>query len=142
MHGACGMWVSSVTSSYMAPIRSGDANVIVQLGTWRHPTFPNATHVLEDLKPSADDARVIRVVLAQLDMARPFVMPPGVPADRVATMRKAFESLMKDSQFLETAKQRGLEVVPVSGEQIQKQIAEIYTTPKPIVERVKKILAP
>lgn len=140
MDGACGMWVSSVTSSYMAPIKSGEASVIVQLGTWRHPTFPNATHVLEDLKPSPEDAQVIRVVLAQLDMARPFVAPPGVPAERVAILRKAFESLVKDPAFLATAKQRGLEVVPVSGDRIQEMITAIYATPKPIIERVKKII--
>lgn len=140
MHGACGLWVSSVNSSYSAPLKSGDANVIVQLGTWRHPAFPKATHILEDLKPKAEDAQVIRLVLAQLDMARPFVAPPGVPAERVAILRKAFDSMLKDPKFLETAKQRHLDVLPVSGEQIQKLIAGMYASPKHIVEQAKKLV--
>ncbi len=140
LDGSCGMWVSSVTSSFIGPISSGQASVVVQLGTWRHPTFPNATHILEDLKPSAEDTRFIKVVLAQLDMARPFIAPPGVPADRVAILRKAFESMLQDPAFLAVAKQRNLEVKPVSGERIQQMIADIYATPKPIVERVKKII--
>ena len=140
MHGACGMWVSSITSSYMAPISAGEANVIVQLGTWRHPLFPKAAHVIEDLKPKPDDERLIRLVLAQLDMARPFAAPPGVPEERVGILRKAFESLLRDPAFLDAAKQRRLDVIPVSGEEIQKLIAQTYATPGPIVERAKAVV--
>ncbi len=140
MDGACGVWVSSVQSSYSSPIKSEEANVIVQLGTWRHPAFPQATHILEDLKPNAEDTKVIKLVLSQLDMARPFVMPPGVPDERVKIMRTAFERMLNDPQFLETAKKRSLDVLPVSGEQIQKLIAEMYASPKPVVARAKKLV--
>lgn len=139
LDGVCGMWVSSVNSSFSAPLKSGDANVVVQLGTWRHPDFPKATHVFEDLKPSPEDAQAMRLVLAQLDMARPFAAPPDVPADRIEILRKAFESLAKDPKFLETAQKRQLEVKPVSGARIQQMIAELYAAPKHIVERAKKI---
>jgi tripartite-type tricarboxylate transporter receptor subunit TctC len=140
MDGACGVWVSSVNSSYSAPIKSGAANVIVQLGTWRHPDFPKATHILEDLKPSPEATEVIRLVLGQLDMARPFVAPPGVPAERVAILRKAFESMLKDPKFLDTAKKRSLDVLPVSGDEIQRLIAKMYASPKHIVDQAKKLV--
>ncbi len=140
LDGHCGMWVSSVTSRYMGTIESGAATVVVQLGSWRHPQFPKATHILEDLNPSAEDRQMAKLVFSQLDMARPFVAPPGVPADRIAILRNGFEALVKDPAFLDEAKKRGLEVVPVSGAEIEKQIAEIYAVPKPIVARTKKIL--
>lgn len=139
LDGHCGMWISTVTSRYMQPINSGDATVVVQLGTWRHPQFPNAAHILE-LNPSADDLATLKLVYAQLDMARPFAAPPGVPADRVAILRNAFEQLMKDKDFLAEAEKRGLEVAGVSGAEIQKQIADMYATPKPIIERAKKLM--
>lgn len=140
LDGHCGMWVSSVTSRYMDIIKRGDASVVVQLGSWRHPEFPKATHILEDLKPSEADRQAIRLVFAQLDMARPFVAPPGVPADRIAILRKAFEAMVKDKEFLAEAERRRLEVIPVSGSDIERQIKELYATPKPIVARVKKIM--
>lgn len=139
LDGHCGMWVSSVTSRYMRPLEAGEATMVVQLGTWKHPAFPKATHIIEDLKPSADDRAALKLIYAQLDMARPFAAPPGVPAERIALLRTAFERLVKDKEFLAEADKRGLEVVPVSGEEIQKQIAEMYATPKPIVERARKI---
>ena len=92
LDGHCGMWVSSVTSRYMDTIKNGTASVVVQLGSWRHPEFPKATHILEDLNPSAENRQAIKLVFAQLDMARPFVAPPGVPADRVAILRKGIRS--------------------------------------------------
>lgn len=140
LDGGCGMWGSSVASSFMAPLSSGEATAVVQLGSWRHPLFPRAVHVFEDLKPSPEDAQALRLVLTQLDMARPFVAPPGVPAERVKILREAFEALVKDAAFLEVAKQRKLDVAPVSGERVQQLIAEMYATPRPIVERVKKII--
>ena len=140
LDGNCGMWGSSVASSFMAPLNAGEATAVVQLGSWRHPLFPKAVHVFEDLKPSAEDALALKLNLAQLDMARPFVAPPGVPAERVKILRDAFEALVKDPAFLEVASQRKLDVSPVSGERIQQLIAEMYATPKPIVERVKKII--
>lgn len=140
LDGHCGMWVSSVTSRYMRPINAGEATVVVQLGTWRHPQFPKAVHIIEDLKPSTDDVATLKLVYAQLDMARPFAAPPGVPADRIAILRRAFEQLMKDKEFLAEAERRGLEVAPVPGSEIQKQIAAMYATPKPIVDRARKLM--
>ena len=136
LDGHCGMWVSSITSRYMGPIESGAATVVVQLGSWRHPQFPKATHILEDLNPSAQDRQTIKLVFSQLDMARPFVAPPGVPADRVAILRKGFETLVKDPAFLGEAKRRGLEVIPVSGAEIEKQIADIYAQSESIDTQV------
>ncbi len=140
LDGHCGMWVSSVTSRYMRPIETGEASVVVQLGSWRHPRFPKATHVLEDLNPSPEDRQVLKLVFSQLDMARPFVAPPGVPADRIAILRKGFEAMVKDREFIEEATRRGLELDPVPGSDIERQIAEIYAVPKPIVARAKKLL--
>lgn len=140
LDGHCGMWVSSVTSRYMDIIKRGDASVVVQLGSWRHPEFPKATHILEDLKPSEADRQAIRLVFAQLDIARPFVAPPGVPAARLATLRQAFEAMVKDREFLAEAERRRLEVIPVSSTEVERQIKDIYATPKPIVARVKKIM--
>ena len=137
--GSCGMWISSVTSRYMRPLQAGEATLVVQLGMWRHPMFPKVPHILEDLSPPAEDRAAIRLLYAQLDMARPFAAPPGVPAERVALLRAAFERLVVDKDFLAEADKRALEVVGVPGTRIEALIREMYATPKPIVERAKRM---
>ena len=54
-------------------------------------------------------------MLSRQDMARPFTAPPGIPDDRKAALRKAFDDTMSDPEFLAEAKARGQEVNPVSG---------------------------
>jgi tripartite-type tricarboxylate transporter receptor subunit TctC len=67
-------------------------------------------------------------------MARPYVMPPGVPAERVRALRAAFDATMKDPGFLADAKKQDLEVRPVSGVDADALIKEVYATPPAIVK--------
>ena len=67
--------------------------------------------------------------------------PPALPDDRKAALRAAFDATMKDPEFLAEAKARGQEVNPVSGEAIDKLLAELYATPKDVVEETKKAIA-
>ena len=74
-------------------------------------------------------------------MGRPFLAPPGIPEDRKAALIKAFEATMRDPAFLEDAAKQHLEIAPTSGAQIDRFLAEVYATPKPLVERAAKILS-
>jgi tripartite-type tricarboxylate transporter receptor subunit TctC len=67
-------------------------------------------------------------------------MPPGVPAERVEAMRRAFDRTMKDPKMLADAKKRGFVVTGESGEALQAVIAELDATPKPIVEKARKAI--
>jgi tripartite-type tricarboxylate transporter receptor subunit TctC len=74
-------------------------------------------------------------------MGRPIAAPPGIPADRKATLRAAFAKLIKDPAFLAEAKQRGIEVNgPMTGDDVDKAVAQIYATPKSAVEQVVKAM--
>jgi tripartite-type tricarboxylate transporter receptor subunit TctC len=73
-------------------------------------------------------------------MGRPFVAPPGLPQDRVDALRKAFMDTMKDKDFLAEAEKASLEITPVPGDQIQKLVAEIYTTPAEIAKKAGEII--
>jgi hypothetical protein len=63
-----------------------------------------------------------------------------VPADRAAALRKAFDDTMKDSAFLDEAMRAALEVAPVGGDELQRLIADIYRTPKDVVDKTRAIL--
>jgi tripartite-type tricarboxylate transporter receptor subunit TctC len=73
-------------------------------------------------------------------MGRPFLAPPGVPADKVATLRKAFMDTMKDKDFLAEAEKAKLEITPVEGEVVQKVVAEAYAMPPEVIAMTAKVL--
>ena len=74
-------------------------------------------------------------------MARQFAAPPGVPANIATLLRRAFDATMKDPEFLADAAKIQADVEPTTGEDVQKLVARIYQTPRPVVERVKKLFA-
>jgi tripartite-type tricarboxylate transporter receptor subunit TctC len=87
-----------------------------------------------------DDRRVMELVYSQSLFGRPFVLPPGVPADRTAAVRKAFMDALKDPALLAEAQRMRLEIDPISGEDLQQLITQIYSLPANIVQRAKQAL--
>jgi tripartite-type tricarboxylate transporter receptor subunit TctC len=75
-------------------------------------------------------------------IGRPFVTSPGVPAERVAILRKAFDEMLKDPAFLEDARKSGIDVSPVAGERVQKIVADFMNTPADIVTKAKLAMEP
>jgi hypothetical protein len=90
--------------------------------------------LMMDLAPSEKDKAAIKLVVAREMMARPFAAPPGVPADRAAALRTAFDATMKDPAFLAEAQRMSLEVRPLDGAGVDALVREIYATPKDVVE--------
>jgi hypothetical protein len=61
-----------------------------------------------------------------------------VPADRVAALRTAFDQVMKDKELLVDAVKQQLEVLPMTGQEMQKMLAGVYATPKALIDRLKE----
>jgi tripartite-type tricarboxylate transporter receptor subunit TctC len=83
---------------------------------------------------------MFRLVFARQVMGRPFVAPPGMPADRVAALRKAFMDTMQDKDFLADAEKAKLEITPVSGDAVQKLINETAQTPKEVAAKIAEYI--
>jgi tripartite-type tricarboxylate transporter receptor subunit TctC len=75
-------------------------------------------------------------------VGRPIFTTPNVPAERVKALRTAFDAMIKDEQFRAEAEKSGLELDPLSGEEVQKVIEDILATPKPIVARLVEAVKP
>jgi tripartite-type tricarboxylate transporter receptor subunit TctC len=75
------------------------------------------------------------MIFARQTMGRPYLAPPGVPADRLAALRKAFMDTMTDREFLGEAEQNKFEINPVDGEQLQALVKDIYQTPPEVVKK-------
>ena len=111
-------------------------NVLVQFGIAPNPDIKGVPFILDLLKDPGD-RQVVHVALSQLAMARPFAGPPGIPAERLAALRAAFDATLKDPAFLADAKKQQLDITPYSGAQIDALLKDVYATPPDLVARVK-----
>jgi tripartite-type tricarboxylate transporter receptor subunit TctC len=71
---------------------------------------------------------------------RPFVLPPGTPRDRVQLLRRAFQETLKDREFLAEADKTKLNIEPMTGEELEKLIGELYTLDAALIGRLKDVL--
>ena len=144
-NGETGARGSSPWSTWKATkpdwIRDKKINIIAQVGLTRAPDLPDVP-LITDLATNEEDRAALRLLSAPATVGRPYFTTPGVPAERVKALREAFSAMEKDAAFLEDAKKLGLEINPVSGEDLQKIVADIVDTPVKIAERLSQIIAP
>jgi hypothetical protein len=95
---------------------------------------------VEALAASADDRRIMELVLSGGNLGRPFAVAPGVPAARVSALRAAFDAVMKDADFRAEAAALQFDVAPVEGNSLQKIVEEVVSTPKDLAARAKHFL--
>ena len=81
-------------------------------------------------------------MLAPFDAGRPLAVPPEVPEDRLAALRKAFDEAVADPDFLADMKKVNTPVEPVTGQKVEEIIASLYATPEPVLANVRKLLIP
>ncbi len=116
-----------------------DIKLLLQYGLEKEPAIPDVPSAL-DLVTDPDDRLLLQAGLAEVTLGRPYLMPPGVPADRVAAMRKAFADMFRDAGFLADATRMSLGVSSSkTGEQIQQLIADTYRTPPKTIDRLRKL---
>jgi tripartite-type tricarboxylate transporter receptor subunit TctC len=137
--GRCGWSWSSVIATHQSWIDDKKINVLVQLSLKKHPDLPNVPLVM-DFAKTEQQAQIFKLVFARQPMGRPFLAPPGIPADRVAALRKAFMETLQDREFLAEAEKMKLEINPVSGDEVQRIVQDVYLTPKPLAAAVADML--
>ena len=116
-------------------------NILLQIGPAKSPELPNVPSIMDYAKNQLDrDA--LELLLAPDAFAWPFVVPPGVPADRIALLRQAFDETMKDPGFVSDAGQLSLEIKPMSGEAIQAKIEHILGFDASVISRAKELVKP
>jgi tripartite-type tricarboxylate transporter receptor subunit TctC len=137
--GGCWGW-DSVSVTWRKALDSGDAIVVLQANRKMHPDLPQVPQAIK-LAKSDEGRKMIEVgVHSDSDIVRTYTLPPGTPKDRVQLLRKAFESTLKDSEFLADAKKSRLNVDPVSPEAIEKDIANLFKLDPSLISKFKDIL--
>lgn len=113
-------------------------NVVVQIAMEKHPKLPHVPLVTDYAKGA--ELAALELLLAPQTMGRPYFTTPGVPADRVAALRKAFDATMKDERFLADAEKAGAELGPMSGAEVEALLVKIYKTDADAVQMLQRVM--
>lgn len=117
--------------------------ILLQTGRKRDEKMPNVPtlhELMDEYKTPANTRALVTAILASGDLGRPFITPPGVPADRLAILRDGFRKTMADPAFQVDVRARKFATNPDFGEELQKFAKEIVSQPPEIAERMKQVL--
>ena len=132
---------SSVRTTRPGWLREKTARAILQCGPQKAEL--DDVPFAPDLVASDDGRLVMQAAFAPLALGRPFLVPPGVPSERVVALRKAFAATMADPDFLAEAETMGLGVnAPRTGEQMQEVMDRVYRSPPRVIDRLRQLNVP
>jgi hypothetical protein len=113
---------------------------LAQLGMSPHPAIPDVPLVTSFARNEIERA-VLDLMSRSTVLTRAVAAPPGVPKAVVAELRAAYEATVSDPAYLAEMKKRKLQMInPMTWQEIDKFIAETEATPKPVVDRFRKLL--
>jgi tripartite-type tricarboxylate transporter receptor subunit TctC len=139
--GVCGLSWSTMKAARPHWIKDNKLNVIVQLGLAKLPELPDVPSAL-DLVSDPVKREVLELILIRQEIGRPVAAPPGVPADRLEVLRRAFDDTMKDPEFLAEAAKAQLEIEPLTAREIDALLANAFATPRAIVAQAAELIEP
>ncbi len=132
--------LSNLTVNKADWILDHKVRILLQFGTERLPQLPDVPTVIELTSDEADRA-ALRFYTIKYNMARPILIPPGVPAERVAALQAAFEATMTDPLYLDDAKRIGLDTNWLGAKALADQAQAIADTPQAVVDHLHDLLA-
>ena len=137
LDGDCGAW-SSIPEDWT---KSPKFHPVSRSGRNLSPDMPASIPYVIDAAPNDAARKIVRLLLADAEVGRPYIVSHAVPADRIEILRKAFDATMKDPDFLAEAAKLRLPVQPKTGAEAAKVVADIYAAPAETVAAARKIVA-
>ncbi len=117
-------------------LRDKNVAILVQFALRRHLEMADVPTAVE-LARNDEERAILAAVMNATEVGTAFFTTPGVPADRLAALRRAFDATMKDPEFLAEVEKTRLAISPIGGEELQKLVAEVASLPPDIVEKVR-----
>jgi tripartite-type tricarboxylate transporter receptor subunit TctC len=136
VNGGCGMFGSSIKSQWSQYLTSGQLKLVLQMGASKSKDFGDIPAAM-DFAKSEDDKAVLEIHFGQLLLSRPVAAPPGVPDDRIAALRTAFDATMKDAEFLAESRKAGLDIDPVSAADALALLKRFAAYPRTALDRAR-----
>jgi tripartite-type tricarboxylate transporter receptor subunit TctC len=133
VQGRCGWAWSSIKATHQHWVDQKKLNLLVQFSLVKHPELPDVPLVLDFARDDRQH-QILKLIFARQIFGWPFLAPPGVPTERLVALRAAFMAAMKDKDLLAEAAKGKIEIAPLSGDDLQRLIVELYATPDAIVK--------
>lgn len=140
VEGICGLGYNTLLAAHSDWLEGKKINIIAHTGLEADPMMPGVPCTIEFARTDVD-RNVIRMMDYRQVMGRPYAAPPGVPADRLAALQKAFQETMTDPAFVADAKKNHMLIDPLRPEQMAKIVADAYAIPKNVVRRTWDLLS-
>jgi hypothetical protein len=137
--GRAGITWSSIVAYDKAWIADDRINVLVQLGDKPEPDLLKVP-MLQDLVKSDEDRQIVTVLTLPVVLGFSHWVGPGVPKDRLAILRAAYDATMKDPKFIEEAVKASILLAPKSAAQVETLIRAATSTPRPVLVKVGELL--
>lgn len=119
-------------------IRDKKVKILFKMGP-EHPDLANvaaaSTYAKSDI-----EKQMLKVLQGPLDVGQAFYVPAGVPADRVAALRKAFDDMLADPEFQAEAKKLNLFINPRNEKEVSDVVNAVYETPQNVIDELTKII--
>ncbi len=139
VQGRGGVSYSNVVQLHPDLVRAGKFLFVAQIGLERDRAMPDAPLITELARD--DEARqVLRFISTPVKLGRPYFVAPGVPADRVSILRKAFEATMENKAFLAEGDKQALDIQPVGWSEVEKVVLEMVGTPPSVVAKTRELV--
>ncbi len=137
--GRAGVSYSNIAQLHPDWLRDGKINIVAQIGLTRDTVMKDIPLIYE-LAKTDEAQQVLRFISSPVTVGRPYFAPPGVPAERAALLRKAFEATMADAEFIAEGEKQVLDIIPMSAAAIEKIVQDTVNTPPAILEKVRAVI--
>ena len=111
-------------------------NIVVQYSLRRHPELPDVPTSVE-LARTDEQRALLGAVSSASEIGKFLLTTPDVPAGRIAALRRAFDAMVRDPEFIAEAQKFRIELGPLSGEELQKIVQTVQDLPADLVEKLK-----
>jgi tripartite-type tricarboxylate transporter receptor subunit TctC len=138
--GLCGISWSTVKSRYGNWVTEKKINILIQAAPEKAPDLPDVP-LASDLTKSMEQRQILDYAVASEVLARPFVAPPGIPEDRKAILRAAFDATLRDPAFLADAKKTMIDIDPVNAAEAEAVVNSLYALPKDVVAKAARAIS-
>lgn len=137
--GVCNSW-ESFKSTWSKELAAGEVVIVLQAVAKPHPEQPKLPLAISYAKTEEAQKLIRALVHSVGPTARPYMLPPGTPKDRVQILRKAYNDTMKDADFLADATKARLDINPLDGAELEKNVREVFNLDPKLIPRAKEIL--
>lgn len=137
--GVANAWESMV-ATWPQELQNGDAVILLQAAGKRHPELADVPLVADYAKTDIGKKLVQSVINNFGATARPYIVPPGTPKDRVEVLRKAFIETMRDPAFAEELKKAKLDLNPLDGATLERNVKDLFALDQTLIPKLREIL--